>query len=458
MPEPLSGKRRRIVIAGAAGRDFHNFNVCCRDDRSFEVIAFTATQIPGIDARRYPAALAGPLYPDGVPILPEADLDSICRQHSGDAVVFAYSDVTYGHVMHLAARAAAAGCDFELWGPERTMLPSAKPVISVTAVRTGCGKSQVSRYLAEHLAKAGVRAAAIRHPMPYGDLGRQAVQRFASYADFDTHACTIEEREEYEPYVEAGLSIFAGADYARILEAAEAEADVILWDGGNNDFGFIRPTLSIVLVDALRPGHETRYWPGEVNLRMADIVVVAKTGAAEADAIQAVTDTVRTYNPGAELIYGASPVVLDKPNAVKGKRVLVVEDGPTITHGGMPTGAGYAAAVAGGAAEILNPRAFAVPDIGAVFQQYPHIGPVLPAVGYSPAQQRALAATIEASGADIVVAGTPIDLAKRLEAVQLQGVDVVRARYRYADTKGGDLWAAVTGRLDLPRHLGGSAH
>lgn len=447
----MTNPRRRIVISGAAGRDFHNFNVCCRDNAALEVIAFTAAQIPGIDARRYPAALAGPLYPDGVPILPEADLERICREQRVDAVVFAYSDVAHEHVMHLAARAAAAGCDFELWGPDRTMLPPAEPVISVTAVRTGCGKSQVSRFLAEKLAAAGVRAAAIRHPMPYGDLSRQAVQRFGAYGDFDTHACTIEEREEYEPYIEAGLAIFAGADYARILEAAEAEADVILWDGGNNDFPFIRPTLSIVLVDALRPGHETRYWPGEVNLRMADIVVVAKTAAADPEAIQAVTDTVRAINPQAKVVLGESPVLLDEPDAVKSKRVLVVEDGPTITHGGMATGAGHAAAVAGGAAEILDPRGFAVPEMAAVYAQYPHIGPVLPAVGYSPAQQQALADTIRASGADVVVAGTPIDLAKRLEAVQLRGVKVVRARYRYADAAGSDLWAAVERRLALPK-------
>lgn len=449
----MTTPRRRIVIAGAAGRDFHNFNTCCRDNPALEVLAFTATQIPGIDARRYPAELAGPLYPDGVAILPETDLERICREQKADAVVFAYSDVTHEHVMHLAARAAACGCDFELWGPERTMLASTKPVIAVTAVRTGCGKSQVSRYLAQKLAASGVRAAAIRHPMPYGDLSRQAVQRFGAYADFDTHACTIEEREEYEPYIEAGLAIFAGADYAAILAAAEKEADVILWDGGNNDFSFIRPSLSIVLVDALRPGHETRYWPGEVNLRMADIVVVAKTAAAEPDAIKAISETIRQFNPAAQIILGASPVVLDQPDAVRGKRVLVVEDGPTITHGGMPTGAGYAAAVAGGAAEILDPRSFAVPAIAAVFKQYPHIGPVLPAVGYSTEQQKALAATIKAAGADVVVAGTPIDLTKRLEAVQLHGITVVRARYRYADADGNDLWQAIASDPKLARVL-----
>jgi len=446
----MTKQRRRLVIMGAAGRDFHNFNLCCRDNPGLEVVAFTATQIPGIDARRYPPDLAGPLYPDGIPILPEAELEAICRRETVEAVVFAYSDIPHEHVMHAAARAAAVGCDFELWGPERTMLHSAKPVLSVTAVRTGCGKSQVSRFLARKLQEAGVRAAAIRHPMPYGDLSRQAVQRFGSFADFDAAECTIEEREEYEPYVEAGLSIFAGTDYARILAAAEAEADVILWDGGNNDFPFIRPSLSVVLVDALRPGHETRYWPGEVNLRLADIVVVAKTGAADADTIAAVEAAVRAHNPGAAIVRGTSPVTLDEPDAVRGRRVLVVEDGPTITHGGMATGAGYAAARAGGAAEILDPRLFADPAIAAVFAQYPHIGPVLPAVGYSMEQQRALAATIRASGADAVVAGTPIDLERRLDTVDLKGPPVVRARYRYADAAGSDLWAAVHERLDLP--------
>ncbi|MCA8926481.1 MAG: GTPase [Alphaproteobacteria bacterium] len=446
--------RRRLVIMGAAGRDFHNFNIACRDAPHLEVVAFTATQIPGIDARRYPAELAGPLYPQGIPILPEADLEAICRRESVDAAIFAYSDVTHEHVMHTAARAAACGCDFELWGPDRTMLDSRKPVVSVTAVRTGCGKSQVSRYLANRLAGAGIRAGVIRHPMPYGDLGRQAVQRFAAFDDFDRAECTIEEREEYEPYVEAGLAIFAGADYQRILAAAEAEADVVLWDGGNNDFGFVRPTVSVVLVDALRPGHETRYWPGEVNLRMADIVVIAKADAARPEDIAAVSEAVRRHNAHALVIEGASPVRLEDENAVRGKRVLVVEDGPTITHGGMATGAGYAAALTAGPAEILDPRHSATPAIAAVYRQYPHIGPVLPAVGYSPDQQRALAETIRCSGADVVVAGTPIDLAKRLEAVQWDGPPVVRARYAYADRPGHDLWSAVAGRLDLASESG----
>lgn len=445
MPE----ERRRLVIMGAAGRDFHNFNIVCREAAGLEVVAFTATQIPGIDARRYPAALAGPLYPHGIPIVPEADLETVCRRERADAVVFAYSDVPHEHVMHAAARAAACGCDFELWGPGRTQLHSGKPVVAVTAVRTGCGKSQVSRYLAGKLAAAGVRAAVIRHPMPYGDLDRQAVQHFRTFDDFDAAACTIEEREEYEPYVEAGLSIFAGVDYARILEAAEREADVILWDGGNNDFPFIRPTLSVVLVDALRPGHETRYWPGEVNLRQADIVVVAKSDAASSQDTAAVTAAVQAANPGATIVNGASPVTLDDPAMAKGRRALVVEDGPTITHGGMATGAGYAAATAAGAAEIVDPRASATPAIAAVFAQYPHIGPVLPAMGYSPDQQRALADTIRDSGADVVVAGTPIDLARRLGAVQWQGPPVVRARYRYADAPGSDLWRSVCKQLDL---------
>ena len=428
---------------GAAGRDFHNFNVCCRDNPALRVVAFTATQIPGIDSRRYPAALAGSLYPDGIPIVPEADLERLCRAERVDAVVFAYSDVAHAQVMHAAARAAACGCDFELWGPARTMLQSRCPVIAVTAVRTGCGKSQVSRHLAQALAERGKRAAVIRHPMPYGNLADQAVQRFASLADLEAADCTIEEREEYEPYIEAGLVVFAGADYARILAAAEAEAELILWDGGNNDWPFIRPDVWLTLVDALRPGHETGYWPGETNLRAADIIVIAKADAAADEAIQQIRANIRVANPKAVAIEGASPVTLEDPAAVKGRRVLVVEDGPTITHGGMATGAGFAATRAAGAAEIIDPRPFAVPAIAEVFRAYPHIGPVLPAVGYSPAQQRALADTIAASGAEAVVVGTPIDLAARLATLHPITVPMVRARYQYADRAGQSLMATV---------------
>ena len=430
---------RRVVIMGAAGRDFHNFNMVYRDDPGYRVVAFTATQIPGIDDRRYPALLAGSAYPEGIPILPEAELEEICHTERVDTVVFAYSDVPHNHVIHAASRAQAAGCDFVLLGPDQTMLTSSKPVIAVSAVRTGCGKSQTARHLAGRFAAAGIRAAALRHPMPYGDLAAQTVQRFATRGDLDAADCTIEEREEYEPYIDAGLCVFAGVDYAAILAAAEAEADIILWDGGNNDFPFVQPDLHIVLADALRPGHETTYWPGEVNLRSADIVVIAKTGAATPEAIATVEANVAACNPDAVLVRAASPVTLDAPEQVRGKRVIVVDDGPTLTHGGMATGAGYAAAIDAGVGEIVDPRAAAAPEIAQLFAAFPHLGAVLPAMGYSAAQKAALAATINASGADLVVAGTPIDLAQDL-ALDLP---IVRARYRYADAGEPTLWRLV---------------
>jgi len=433
----------RIVIMGAAGRDFHNFNRVYRDNPACHVVAFTATQIPGIAERSYPPALAGSLYPQGIPILPEDDLEEICRDQRADTVVFAYSDVPHAHVIHAASRAQAIGCDFVLLGPDSTMLTSSKPVIAVSAVRTGCGKSQTARHIAEHLSAAGIRTAAIRHPMPYGDLAAQAVQRFAAHEDLDAADCTIEEREEYEPYIEAGMVVFAGVDYAPILAAAEAEADVIVWDGGNNDFPFVRPDLHIVLVDGLRPGHETSYWPGEVNLRSADIVIIAKADAAKASDIDAISTNVARINPDAMVVRAGSPVTLDEPGRVRGKRVIVVDDGPTLTHGGMAFGAGYAAAFAAGAAEIIDPRAFATPDIAAVYEAFPHLGAVLPAMGYNEAQKSALAATINASGADLVVAGTPIDLA---QDIPLE-LPIVRARYRYADIGTPTLWDAVTAFL-----------
>jgi predicted GTPase len=434
-----SGVTERVVIMGAAGRDFHNFNMLYRDDPRTRVVAFTAAQIPGIAGRRYPAALAGRAYPDGIAIRDEDELESVCRAEAATTVMFAYSDVPYATVLHAASRAAAAGCDFVLAGPERTMLRATKPVVAVCAVRTGCGKSQTTRYLARHLVDLGLRPAVLRHPMPYGDLAAQAVQRFGNRADLDDADCTIEEREEYEPYLELGLPVFAGVDYGRILERAEREADIVLWDGGNNDFPFVRPNLHIVLADALRPGHETAYWPGEVNLRLADIVVLAKSDAAASDDVATVRRNVAAANPNAVIVPGASPVRLDDPAAVRGRRVLVVDDGPTLTHGGMPYGAGHVAATAVGAAEIVDPRPFAVPAIAALYDRYPHIGPVLPAMGYSPDQRRELAATINASGADIVVAGTPIDLARDL-ALDLP---VVRARYEYADAGEPALWPLV---------------
>jgi len=416
------------MILGAAGRDFHDFNVLYRDDPAIEVVGFTATQIPGIAQRRYPAALAGPRYPGGIPIWPEDELEQRIAEHGVDRVVFAYSDVTHEHVMHLASRAIGCGADFELPGSARTMLASARPVIAVSAVRTGCGKSQTSRWIAEILREAGLRVAAIRHPMPYGDLAAQRVQRFASPADLDHADCTVEEREEYEPYLEAGGVVFAGVDYGEILSAAEKEADVVLWDGGNNDFPFVRPDLHVVLVDALRPLQVDTHHPGEAVLRMADVVVVAKSDTATPDQVQQATEAVRRVRPDVPVVRGASPVTLDDAERVRGRRVVVVDDGPTLTHGGMSFGAGFRAAVEAGA-EIVDPRPHADPGMLEVFRRYPHLGRVLPAMGYGDEQLAALGRTLASTGADVVVTGTPVDLAALLELP----MPVVRARYRYAD-------------------------
>lgn len=420
--------RRRVVILGAAGRDFHNFNVVYRDDPTVEVVAFTATQIPGISGRRYPAALAGPLYPDGIAIEDESRLDPLCRDGQVDEVVFAYSDVTHEHVMHLASRSLAAGCDFSLLGPKRTMLSCRLPVVAVTAVRTGCGKSQVARYLSQHLRARGRRVAVLRHPMPYGDLAAQKVQRFASLDDLDTAACTAEEREEYEPHLAVGGVVFAGVDYAAILAAAAAEADIVIWDGGNNDFPFIRPDLQIAVADALRPAQVTTHHPGETVARMADLLVINKVDGAPAGDVEALTARLRTVNAGAPIVLAASPVRLDAPDIVHGRRVLVVEDGPTITHGGMPHGAGFVAAQAAGAT-IIDPRIGAAGELRKVYAEYPHIGPVLPALGYTRQHLADLAATIKAAQVDAVIAASPIDLARLIDV----GVPVVRARYGYAD-------------------------
>jgi predicted GTPase len=442
----------RIVIMGAAGRDFHNFNVAYRDDPAVDVVAFTAAQIPGIGDRRYPPSLAGARYPEGIPIVPEDELETVCRARKVDTVVFAYSDVAYPDVMHAASRALAAGADFALLGPERTMLASAKPVIAISAVRTGVGKSQVSRWISRRLRAAGLRVAALRHPMPYGDLAAQAVQRFATVEDLGAAHCTLEEREEYEPHIAAGGVVFAGVDYAAILAAAEAEADIVLWDGGNNDFPFLQPNLHIVLVDPLRAGDEVAYHPGEAVLRMADVALVMKTDAATAQQLAQVTGNIAAVNPAARILRGRSPVTLDDPALVAGKRVLVVEDGPTITHGGMATGAGYAA-VEKLDAKVIDPRTSAVPAIAAVYARFPHIGQVLPAMGYDDGQVAALKATIEASDADIVVAGTPVDLAALLDIDR----PIVRARYEYAEAEapglGGeiDAFVAALGRAGRQR-------
>ncbi len=437
-------RSQRVVIVGAAGRDFHNFNVAYRNDPNVEVVAFTAAQIPGIDDRRYPAALAGPRYPEGIPILREADLERVIGEHRADTVVFSYSDVTHETVMHIASRALATGADVELLGPERTMLTAHRPVIAISAARTGTGKSQTARYLNRRIRERGLRTAVIRHPMPYGDLEAQRVQRFASMADLVTANCTAEEREEYEPHIAAGSAVFAGVDYAAILDAAEREADVLVWDGGNNDFPFLRPTLHIVLIDALRPGQADRYHPGEAVVRMADVVVITKTDAATPEQIAATEDEARRLNPRATLVRAASPVTLDDPSAVRGKRVLVVDDGPTLTHGGMVFGAGTVAAREAGASEIIDPRPFATGSIAEAFRRFPHLGAVLPALGYDDAQLEELRATIEAIPPDVVVvAGTPIDLAALLRLDR----PVVRARYEYADAGEPTLGAIVDAHL-----------
>ena len=430
---------RRILILGAAGRDFHDFIMRYRDDPAATVVAFTAAQIPGVRGRRFPASLAGPRYPAGIPIEDEAELETLCRRHRVTDVVFAYSDVSHLHVMHLASRALACGADFLLLGPDATMIAAPVPVIAVSAVRTGCGKSPLARWLGRRLRERGRRVAVLRHPMPYGDLAREGVQRFATLADLDAAECTIEEREEYEPHLAAGNVVFAGVDYPAIVARAAAEADVIVWDGGNNDFPFVRPDLHLVVVDALRPDDATRYHPGEAALRMADVVVVNKVDAAGAGQVARAVAEVRSIRPDVPIVRAASPVRLDDAERVRGRRVLVVEDGPTITHGGMPWGAGWIAATAAGAADIVDPRPAAAPALVEVYARHPHIGPVLPAIGYTPEQLAALRETIVRAGADVVVAATPIDLAARL------GLDmpVVRARYDFAEAGEPTLGATV---------------
>jgi predicted GTPase len=421
--------RKRVIILGAAGRDFHNFNVVYRDDPGVEVVAFTATQIEGIAGRRYPRSLAGARYPDGIPIVAEAEFDRICRDIGVDQVVFAYSDVSHEHVMHAASRALAAGADFILLGPRRTMLMSSLPVIAVTAVRTGCGKSPVARWLARRLRQHGLRVAVLRHPMPYGDLALERVQRFSKPADLDAAACSAEEREEYEPHIAMGNLVFAGVDYAAILKAAEREADVIVWDGGNNDFPFVRPNLHIGVADALRPRQVATHHPGETVARMADVLVINKADSASAEDVRTAEQALRAVNATAPLVRGSLPVRLDDASRVKDQRALVIEDGPTITHGGMSHGAGFVAAVAAGAAEIVDPRPSAAPEIRSVFDTYPHIGRVLPAVGYNPGQLRALEETINRADCDVVVSGTPVDLGRILRINK----PIVRARYEFAE-------------------------
>jgi predicted GTPase len=400
----------RTLIMGAAGRDFHNFNTFFRDNPDYEVVAFTATQIPNIDGRKYPAALAGKQYPKGIPIHPESDLVKLIKTLKVDQVVFAYSDVPHEVVMHKASLVNAAGADFRLMGTKYTQIKSTKPVVSVCAVRTGAGKSQTTRRVSLILRDMGYKVAAIRHPMPYGDLVKQKVQRFATYKDLDKHECTIEEREEYEPHLDNGIIVYAGVDYEAILRQAEKEVDIILWDGGNNDFPFYVSDLNIVVADPHRPGHETRYHPGETNLNLADVFVINKVDTADPNAVIAVRDALHTINPKAVVIEAASPLFVDKPEMIRGKRVLVVEDGPTLTHGEMAYGAGYVAARRFGAAEIIDPRPFAVRSIADTYKKYPNTGKILPAMGYGDAMMKDLETTINKSGADLVIIATPIDL------------------------------------------------
>ncbi|XVX21216.1 cyclic 2,3-diphosphoglycerate synthase [Actinomycetota bacterium] len=430
---------RRVVILGAAGRDFHNFNVVFRDNPDYTVVAFTATQIPDIDGRSYPPELAGSLYPEGIPILDESELSDLIERESVDVAVFAYSDLPHTRVMHLASQCIAAGADFWLQSARQTMIESSKPVIAVCAVRTGVGKSQTTRYLSRILKDMGKRVVAIRHPMPYGDLAKQACQRFATYADLDTHECTIEEREEYEPHIDNGFVVYAGVDYEQIIRQAEQEADVILWDGGNNDLPFYRPDLHITLADPLRPGDEAGYHPGEANVRMSDVVVINKCDSATPEAIEQVEESVRSLAPQATVILADSPVSVESPETVAGKRVVVIEDGPTLTHGSMSFGAGVVGARGAEVAEIVDPSPYAVGSLAATYDKYPNARGILPAMGYGEEQVRDLEATIDAVPCDAVVSGTPIDITRVLHVSK----PLVRARYELRERTPGQLEEVV---------------
>jgi predicted GTPase len=419
----------KAIIMGAAGRDFHNFNIYFRDNPRYRVVAFTAAQIPSIEGRLYPPELAGAAYPEGIPIHPESELVPLIRRHKADLVVFSYSDVPHIEVMHKASAAMAEGADFILIGATYTMLKSRKPVIAVCAVRTGCGKSQTTRKVSEILRGMGKRVVVVRHPMPYGDLRLQAVQRFSSYGDFERHRCTIEEREEYEPLVDLGIVVYAGVDYGRILKEAEAQADVLIWDGGNNDTPFYVPDVHIVLFDPHRAGHELLYYPGETNLRMAHIAVINKVNTAEPSGVTLVRENIARYAPEADVVLAESEVIVGRPGEVKGRRVLVVEDGPTLTHGGMPHGAGMIAAERFGAAQVVDPRPYAVGSIARAFREYPHIGAVLPAMGYSREQIGDLERTINGAECDLVLFATPIQLPRILSI----GRPSMRVRYEYRD-------------------------
>ena len=437
--------KRRIIIVGAAGRDFHNFNVKYRDDERVEVMAFTATQIPGIEDRRYPPELAGALYPQGIPIHGEDELEPLVDELGVDEVVFSYSDVSHEHVMHVGSRALAAGADYVLLGPKSTMIKANIPVIAVCAVRTGCGKSQTTRAVAQILKDSRKKVGVVRHPMPYGNLVAQRAQRFETYDDLVTADCTIEEREEYEPHLAQGSIVFAGIDYGEILKMVQVEADVVLWDGGNNDFPFFVPDVHITVTDPLRVGHETRYHPGEANLRMADIAVVNKIDSADEGNIETLVRTIETVNPAADVVLARSPISIEDGLELAGKRVLVVEDGPTLTHGEMAYGAGVVAAQRAGVAELVDPRPWVAGTLKEVFELYPHMGPLLPAMGYSEDQRRALADTINASDADAVLIATPIDLRKICDLHK----PAYRATYELEPVPPSALAEALTERLRL---------
>ena len=440
----MSTDRRRVLILGAAGRDFHNFNVVYRDDPSYEVVAFTATQIPGIEDRVYPPELAGRHYPDGIPIRSEDDLEVLIREHTIDEVVFAYSDVSHQFVMHLGSRAMAAGADFRLLGPRSTMLPASLPVVAVCAVRTGSGKSQTTRAVTRALKAAGKTVAVVRHPMPYGHLVDQVAQRFETFEDLTTHNCTIEEREEYEPHLAQGSIVYAGIDYGRILEMAQQDVDIVVWDGGNNDLPFYVPDVHITVADPLRVGHETSYHPGETNLRMADVIVINKMDSAEPADVAELKKTIATENPGAVLIDARSPVTIQEGESLAGKKVLVVEDGPTLTHGEMGFGAGVVAARRAGAA-LVDPRPWAAGSIATVYEKYPHMGALLPAMGYSAQQRKDLEDTINSSDADVVLIATPIDLRKVCDLKK----PAIRASYELEEISKPTLAEVLADRLKL---------
>jgi len=428
--------RKKVIIMGAAGRDFHNFNVYFRDNEDYEVVAFTATQIPDIEGRVYPPELAGKLYPEGIPIEPEEKLVELIKRHNVDEVVLSYSDLSFQYVMEKASLVLSAGADFRLLGPRSTMIESRKPVIAIGAIRTGCGKSQTTRRVLDILRSKGLKVISVRHPMPYGNLVEQKVQRFASYEDLDKHKCTIEEREEYEPHIDRKSVVYAGVDYGEILKAVESEdPDVILWEGGNNDFPFYKPDLFIVVVDPHRPGHETTYYPGMTNLLLADVIVINKEETANLEGIETVRKNIEKWNPSAIVIDASSPIFVDDPEKIKGKRVLVVEDGPTLTHGEMSYGAGYVAAKKFGASEIIDPRPFAVGSIVETYKKYTHIGSILPAMGYGEKQIKELEETINRSDAELVIIGTPIDLGR----VTKLNKPYVRVRYELQEIGKPDL-------------------